>query len=50
MVAIPSRGKTIFSFTHIEDMTLSACEEFDEVAKGESEMGVNMIDEVARAR
>jgi hypothetical protein len=45
-VAIHSSGQTIFSLTHIEGMTLGAGEEVDEVAGGESGMGVDRIGEV----
>jgi hypothetical protein len=43
MVAIHSSGQTIFSFTHIEDITLGVGEEVDKVAGGSSSMGVDRI-------
>ena len=38
-MAIHSNGQTIFSFTHIKDITLGADEKVDEVAGGASGMG-----------
>ena len=40
-MAIYSGGQTVFSFFHIEDITLGAGEEVDEVAGGASGMGVD---------
>ena len=45
IVAIYSSGQTIFSFTHIEDITLGTGEEVDEVAGGASAMDVDRIGE-----
>ena len=45
-MAIHSTGQTVFSFSHLEDITLGAGEEVDEVAGGASGMGVNRIDEI----
>ena len=45
-MAINSRGQTIFSFTHIEGITLGTGEEVDEVAGGASGMGLDRISEV----
>ena len=45
-MAIHSSGKTIFSFTHIEVITLGVGEELDEVAGGAGGMGVDGIGEV----
>ena len=39
-------GQTIFSFSHIERITLDADEEVDEVAGEVSGMGMNRIGEV----
>ena len=41
-----SSGETIFSFTHIEGITLGAGEKTDEVAGGMISMHVDRIDEV----
>ena len=46
MVAIHFSGQTIFSFSNIEDITLGAGEEVEEVAGGTSGMGVDRIGEV----
>ena len=45
-MAIPSSGQTIYGFIHIEDNTLGAGKEVDEVAGGASGMSVNRIDEI----
>jgi hypothetical protein len=45
-VAIHSSGQIIFSFTHIEGITLGTGEEVDEVAGGASGMGLDRISEV----
>ena len=42
-LAIHSNGQTIFSFTHIEGITLDAGEEVDEVAGGASSLGVDRV-------
>ena len=42
-MAINSRGQTIFSFTHIEGITLGTGEEVDEIAGEASGMGVEWI-------
>ena len=54
-VAIHSSGKTIFSLTHIERITLGAGEEVDKVAGGAGGMGVklktkNITDEIKEYR
>ena len=49
MVVIRSSGQTIFGFTHIEGITLSAGEEVDEVAEGATGMGVGRIEVGYRA-
>ena len=38
-MAIHSSGQIIFGFTHIEDITLGADEEVDEITGGASGMG-----------
>ena len=43
---IHSSGQTVFSFPHIEDITLDAGVELDEVAGGASDMGADRIGEV----
>ena len=46
-----SSGQTIFSLAHVEEITLGADEEVDEVAGGAGGMGVDGIGEVGdRAR
>ena len=45
-MAIHSGGQTIFSFSHIEGITLGAGEEVDEFAGGASGMDVDRIGEV----
>ena len=45
-MAIHSSRQIIFSFTHIEGITLGAGEEVDEVAGGAGGMGVDRIGEV----
>ena len=40
-MAIHSSGQTVFSFSHIDGITLGAGEEVDEVAGGASGMGVD---------
>jgi hypothetical protein len=45
-VAIHSSGQTIFSFTHIEGITLGAGEEVLEVSGGTIGMGLHGIAEV----
>ena len=42
-MAIHSSGQAIFSFAHMEGITLGAGEEVDEVAGGASGMGVDRI-------
>ena len=50
-MAIHSSGQTIFSLAHVEGITLGAGGEVDEIAGGESGMGVDVIVEVGgRAR
>ena len=41
MVATHSNGQTIFSFTHIEGITVDAGEEVEQVAGGATVMGVD---------
>ena len=43
---IHSSGQTIFSFIHIESITLGAGEDIDEVAGGANGMGVDRISEI----
>ena len=45
-MAVHSSGQTIFSFAHIEGITLGTGEEVDEVAGGPSGMGVDGIGEL----
>ena len=45
-MTIHYRGKTTFSFTHIESIILSIREEVDEFAGGASGMGVDRVGEV----
>jgi hypothetical protein len=40
-LAIDSRGQTVFSFSHIEGISLGAGEKVDEIAGGASGMGVD---------
>ena len=44
-MTIHSSGQIIFSFTHIEHITIGAGEEVDEVAGGACDMGVVRVDE-----
>ena len=46
LLAIHSSGQTVSSFSHIENITMGASEEVDEVAGGASVMGVHRIGEV----
>ena len=45
-MAIHFSGQTVFSFSHIQGITLDAGEKVDEVAGGASGMGVDGIGEV----
>ena len=46
IVTIHSSGQTIFSFTHIESISLVTVEEVDEIAGGARSMSMNRIGEV----
>ena len=46
MAVIHSSGQTVFSFPHIEGITLGASEEVDELAGGAIGMGVDWIGEI----
>ena len=43
MLTIHSSGQTIFNFTHMEGITLVACEEVDKVTGGANGMDVDRI-------
>ena len=45
-MAIHSSGQTVFSLTYIEEITLGAGEEVDDVAEGAKGMGMDRISEV----
>ena len=46
-MTIHSSGQTIFDFILVEGITLSACEEVDEFARGASGMCMERIDQIS---